>query len=97
MFEATKEQIVAWKSQHGEIFEITVEDKRCYLKKPNRKVLGLATSLGQKNPMKFNEVVLHNCWLAGDDEIKTDDDYFLAVGAKLDSIVEIKEAEVKKL
>lgn len=97
MFEATEAQIKEWKSKYGDVFEVLVEDKKCYLRKPDRKILGLATSVGQKNPMKFNEIILHNCWLAGDEEIKTDDDYFLGVGAKLETLIQIKEAEIKKL
>ncbi len=97
MFEATEAQIKEWKNKYGDVFEVLVEDKKCYLRKPDRKILGLATSVGQKNPMKFNEVILHNCWLAGDEEIKTDDDYFLGVGAKLETLIQIKEAEIKKL
>jgi len=97
MFTATEEQVKQWKSTYGDVFEVTVEDKRCYLRKPDRKVLGLATSMGQRNPMKFNEVVLHNCWLGGDDDIKTNDDYFLAVSSRLESIIQIKDAEIKKL
>ena len=97
MFEATTAQIQEWKSKYRDIYEITIEDKRCYIRKPDRRVLGLATSVGQKNPMKFNEVILYNCWLGGDDAIKTDDDYFLAAAARLEEVIEIKEAEIKKL
>lgn len=97
MFEATETQIQAWKKQYGDVYEITIEDKRCYIRKPDRRVLGLATSVGQKNPMKFNEVILYNCWLAGDEDIKTNDDYFLAAASRLEEVIEIKEAEIKKL
>lgn len=40
---------------------------------------------------------LNNCWLAGDEEIKIDDSLFLGVSAKLGELVEVKEAELKKL
>ena len=33
----TKEQIKEWKAKHGELFEITVEDKSCVLHRPTRK------------------------------------------------------------
>lgn len=35
--------------------------------------------------------------LAGDEEIKTDDALFLGVSTKLGELVEVKEAELKKL
>ena len=47
--------------------------------------------------MKYNEIMLRNCWLAGDEEIKTDDALFLGVSAKLGELIDIKEAELKKL
>ena len=48
-------------------------------------------------PVRANEVLLENCWLGGDESIKTDDAKFFGVAAKLDEIVQIREAEIKKL
>jgi hypothetical protein len=93
----TQEQIDAWKAKHKDIFKITIEDKAAYLKKPDRKVLAAATAASTTNPMKFNEVVLTNCWLGGDEEIKTEDSYFLGASAKLNEIIEVKQAELEKL
>ena len=93
----TPEQIAEWKKKHGDVFELTVEDKTCILRKPTVKDLSAATAVGQKDPFAFNRIILTNCWLAGDEEIKTNDDYFLAVSGKLGEIIEIKEAEIKKL
>ena len=47
--------------------------------------------------MKYNEILLNNCWIAGDEEIKKDDALFLGVSAKLADLIEVKEAELKKL
>lgn len=93
----TPEQIEAWKKKHGDVFCVTVGDKVVYLKRPDRKVLGAAAVVGKNDPMKYNEILLNNCWLAGDEDIKTDDALFLGVSAKLGELVEIKEAELKKL
>lgn len=95
--QATPEQIQAWKAQHGEIFAISVEDKIGYLRKVDRKTLSFASTIGTKDPMKFNEVILTNCWLGGDDELKTNDDYFLAVSGTLSQLIIVKEAELVKL
>jgi hypothetical protein len=97
MFTATKEQIENWKGKHGDIFRINVDEKSCYLKKPSRKILGYASIAAKTNPLKFNEVLLKECWLDGDAEIKTDDDLFLSVSSKLSEIVEVREAELEKL
>ncbi|MBY0486170.1 MAG: hypothetical protein K2P85_03110 [Flavobacteriaceae bacterium] len=92
---ATPEQLAAWKTQYGEFFGIVIEDKVCYLKKPDRKALSFASQVGS-DPMKFNEVILKNCWIGGDEEILTDDSLFLAASSKLDQVIEFKKAELVK-
>ena len=95
--EITQEQIDAWKKQHGEIYAIKVDGKTAYLKKPDRKTLSFASVAGQKDPMKFNEIILENCFIGGDEEIKKDDSLFLAASAKIVELIEVKEAELVKL
>lgn len=91
----TKEQIKEWKAKHGELFEITVEDKSCILHRPTRKDLSYASAV--KDPIKMSEVMLNVLWVAGDEEIKEDDSLFLAAIQKMQDILEVKEAEIKKL
>lgn len=99
MTKATPEQIEQWKKDHVDIYQITVEedDKTCYLRKPTRKELSFASSAGSQDPMKFNEMILKNCWLHGDEEILTNDSLFLAVSTQLDKVLEFKKAELVKL
>lgn len=97
-FKATKEQIGEWKKKHPNgVYEIEVEGFVAYVKAPDRNTLGYAATIGAKDPMKFNEAILNHCWLAGDDEIKTNDKLFMGVAAKLDQIIETAEASIKKL
>jgi len=93
----TKEQIQEWKKQYKDIFVISVEDKKVYLRTPDRKTLSYASTLATKDPLRFNEVILENCWLGGDEEIKTNDELFLAVSSKLPDLIQIKEATLEKL
>jgi len=93
----TKEQIQEWKNQYKDIFVISVEDKKVYLRTPDRKTLSYASTLATKDPLRFNEVILENCWLGGDEEIKTNDELFLAVSSKLPDLIQIKEATLEKL
>ncbi len=93
----TKEQIQEWKKQYKDIFVISVEDKKVYLRTPDRKTLSYASTLATKDPLRFNEVILENCWLGGDEEIKTNDELFLAVSSKLSDLIQIKEATLEKL
>ena len=93
----TQEQINKWKAEHGDVFRLTVEDKECYLKAPDRKTLSYASSVVTKDPLKFNEIILKNAWLGGDEEIQTNDALFLAASSKIAEIIQIKEAELEKL
>ena len=93
----TKEQIQEWKNQYKDIFVISVEDKKVYLRTPDRKTLSYASTLATKDPLRFNEVILENCWLGGDEEMKTNDELFLAVSSKLPDLIQIKEATLEKL
>lgn len=95
--EVTPEIIEEWKKQFGSVFQVDVDGHIAYLKKPDRKTISMATTIGGKDPIKFSELMLNNCWLAGDDVIKTDDELFLAVAGKLAELIELKEAELKKL
>jgi len=96
MKKITKEQIELWKKKHGKVFEIKVEDKHCFLKKPDRQTLSFAMTMAQTDPLGFTEAILENCWLGGDEAIKTEDSLFLAASAKIDGILEVKQAELKK-
>lgn len=92
-----EEKVADWKRKYGEVFLVEVEGHAAYLKKPDRKALGAAAVMGKTDPMKYNEILLNNCWIEGDESIKTDDSLFLGVSAQLAELVEIKEATIKKL
>jgi hypothetical protein len=95
--EATQEQIKEWKEKYGRVIGIKVDDHICYLRTPDRKILSYATTVGSKDPIKFNEILLNNCWLGGSYDIKTNDSLFLSVSGKLAELIEIKEAELVNL
>lgn len=94
---ATPEQIAAWKNVHKDIWKIEVENSVCYLRKPDRSTMKAVATIGGNDPIRANEILLENCWLGGDESIKTDDDKFFGVSGQLANIVEIKQAELKKL
>jgi len=95
--QASKEQIAMWKKEHRDVFEVIATDKVCYLKRPNRNTLQAATDISEQDGMKSNQIILENCWLGGDPEIKTNDLYFLEVTPVLEQIVDFGEAQIKKL
>ncbi|MCZ2140945.1 MAG: hypothetical protein LC096_06085, partial [Bacteroidia bacterium] len=59
--------------------------------------LSYASSIATKDPLKFNEILLNDCWLGGDEAFKTEDSLFVALGSKLVDLIEIKEVEMVKL
>lgn len=93
--EITQEQIAAWKKQFGDIFKIEVDGKICILHKPDRKALAYAMS--EKNQIRQIEILLANCWIEGDEEIKTDTSLFLSVSQNIAAILELKQSEISKL
>jgi len=95
--QATAEQIAEWKKKHGEIYKLGTADKVCYLKKPGRNELSFASRTDGGDPYKWNEAIMSVCWLGGDEEIKTNDDYFLAVSRQLTEIVKVQDSYIKKL
>lgn len=90
-----KEQIAAWKKKHGDIYEISVDNKSCVLRKPNRKDLSYVSVV--KDPIQMSETLMRQLWVDGDREILEDDQLFLAAIPKMEEVTRIKEAEVKKL
>ncbi len=97
MVKITQAQIAQWKKDNGTVFKVEIEDAVCYLKKPDRKTLSFAMTDAQTNPLGFAEVILENCWLGGDEIIKTNDDYFMAASGVIDELIEIKQAAIKKI
>jgi len=99
MFTYTAEQLESWKKKYGDVFELTVDDKKAMLHKPSRKDLSfaMAGSSQAQDSVKYVEILMKQCWIDGDMEIQTDDDYFLGAVPVLSALAETKEAEIKKL
>lgn len=94
--QAAPEQIEKWKREHGDVYAVSVDDSICYLKKPNRAALSAMSTLAN-DPIRSGEFLLNNCWIAGDETIKTDDSKFLGVVGQLGEIIRVKAAHLEKL
>lgn len=95
--QATTAQIESWKKSYGSVYAIVVEGKVCYLKKPGRKEMSYAASIGANDPLGMVEGILTTCFLGGHEGFKTDDELFLAAASQLEHIIETKKAELVKL
>lgn len=77
---------------------VTDPGKTCYLRPPSRKILAYAQTANVRGTqLQFNEALLNGCWLGGDPAIKTNDVYFISIGAHLSNIIEIKESKLEKI
>ena len=96
--QVTAEMKAAWSKKYGEgkCATVKVEDKVCFLRPPNRTEMGAYSIAYRSNPVKANEYLLKQCWLAGDAEIQNEDRLFYAAAEKLPELVESASAELDK-
>jgi len=97
MYEATDEQIAAWKAAHGDIFRLSSEKygKSAYFRKPTRKEMGYINM--NKDGLKFNEALLKACYLAGDKDIQENDDIFMGLGESILGLLTFDNVKLEKL
>lgn len=93
----TQEQINEWKEKYGGVYELPVEDKTAYLREPKMKDFKRAFSAMQADgDLAFGEEMLNMLFIGGDEEVKTNDDYFLPARKKLTKFFTFEEAEIEK-
>lgn len=69
---------------------------KAWIRKPTRNEM---RELSSKNvdPITYSEIALDMLWLGGDSAIKTDDEAFYSVMPTIQSVLDIKGSELKKL
>jgi hypothetical protein len=94
----TQKQITEWKETHGDVYELPIDDKVCYLKSPSMADWKRAfTAMQNGGDIAFSEAMLAACWLGGDNEIKTDDAYFLPASKEIRNLFNYDDAELSKV
>ena len=70
-----------------------------YFRKADRNTLSYASrvSSGLQDPIKFNEALVRNTFIGGDDEIKQQDEFINAVAEQLQTTIKQVEAKLKKI
>jgi hypothetical protein len=61
------------------VFKYEVDGKVAYLRSVDRNTYALAASKVSTSPAKFNEIVIQNIWLGGDEDLKKDDSYYFGL------------------
>ncbi len=93
----SSEQINEYKAKNPDgLMLLTSGTKSCIVKKPNRALLSLMLSKS-RDPLAMVDILLENCWVDGDAELKEDTAFMYSVMEKIDDIVGKKTVELKNL
>lgn len=93
-----KAKVKELKKKHGikEVFVIESDGLVAYIKRPSRAQLAYAMTMAQSNPLGMAEELLKSGWLEGDEELQTEDKYFLSISGQIDMLIETTQVEIKK-
>lgn len=95
--EVDQTQIDAWKKLHGKVYTYKCDGRICYLKPVGRDAYSLATSKISTSPAKYNETIIEQCWLGGDDTLRTQDNYYFGLKDITDELMDKKAGELGEL
>lgn len=95
MSKITEKQINDWKEQYGEVYELPVEDKTAYLRNPKMVDYKRAfTAMQKTGDLGFAEELLACIMIGGDEEIRTNDEYFMPARKVLTEVFNYDDAEI---
>jgi hypothetical protein len=101
----TQDQIDRWKAEHGDVTIIRVKVARtgetlgAILRPLNkRQEYFAALSMAEKDkPGEAGDFILKNCWLGGDERLKSEETAYVTACVKAYNSVEFYDAEVEKV
>lgn len=95
--QATPDQIAEWKEKHGKVFKYEVDGRIGYLRSVDRNTYSLAASKVATSPAKFNEIVIENIWLGGDEDLKKKDCYYFGLIDFVEELMAKKKGSLGEL
>jgi hypothetical protein len=99
-----EEQVIKWSNQYKGLWYLPVLDESgdnveamALMKPITRHILSYAsTKISDEGLYAFLEQCMRECFIAGDDKIIEDDDYFIPAAMKFNAILEGKKAALLK-
>ena len=96
--EFTEEKLKVLKAKHGKLFLYETKDgKSCVLSTPTLKIIDACRTIAGGSNIRFKTAIVENCWVEGDEEIKSTDKYLLGLFDQIDLIFDIVEGSLKEL
>jgi hypothetical protein len=86
-----------WKKEYGAIKGYGTEGKIAVFRVADIKIIDACRTVSRGSAIGFDDAMLENCWLAGDDELRTVDRYKLGIFNWLDRLIEIVPGEMVEL
>jgi len=102
--QATEEQLKQWKQEiiakYGDtskLFAYEVDALPIYLRSVDRNTYALGTAKVMQNPAKFNEVIIENIWMGGDETLRKNDEYYYGLIEYVEELMTKKKGSLKQL
>ncbi|MBI9055521.1 MAG: hypothetical protein JEY96_16985 [Bacteroidales bacterium] len=96
--EFIKAQIKKYKDDFGGVYKYTTKDgKSCLLRSPDLNILDACRTISGGSSIKFDKALLDNCWLEGDEELRTIDKYQIGLFDWLGGIIQKVDGALEEL
>lgn len=98
--EAVDDKMVkSWKDKYDGVFAYATKDgsKKAWFRNPDRSEIAASQAMATKSGMDSNEVLAKACFLAGDEEVCSEDKYLYGLSAHLDKVIIKVEGELIEL
>lgn len=97
----TDAHIQQWKQKYGKVMEVRVEDENTiytgYFHRPNMETMSAVNKLAKTDEIKGSMIMFDNCWLGGDEMMKTDAVIKISALTQLSTIFMSCSASLKNL
>lgn len=91
-------QIENWKKEHGKVFGYISEDGKIgVFRTPDLTILDLCQAIAKGSSVRYDCAMIENCWLGGDECLKSETKYVLGIKNWLADLIEVITGEMGEL